>query len=79
MHINYTAVKTKGKVCRIPARFAKTSNAFVLRWSHFWNLAYWDRTLASVLQLEKRILSASLWKSSMDRAVSSARLLMAAA
>lgn len=41
--------------------------------------SYCDRTLASVLPLEKRIISASLWKSSMDRAVSSARLLMAAA
>lgn len=38
-----------------------------------------DRMLASALPLEKRIISASLWKSSMDRAVSSARLLMAAA
>ena len=38
-----------------------------------------DRTPASVPPLEKRIISASLWNSSMDRAVSSARLLMAAA
>lgn len=37
-----------------------------------------DRTPASVLLPEKRIISASLWKSSMERAVSSARLLMAA-
>lgn len=42
-------------------------------------LSYCDRTLGSVLPLENRIISASLWKSSMDRAVSSARLLMAAA
>lgn len=42
-------------------------------------LSYCDRTLASALPLEKRIISASLWKSSMDLAVSSARLLIAAA
>lgn len=44
-----------------------------------WTRPYCDRTPASALPPEKRIISASLWNSSMDRAVSSARLLMAAA
>lgn len=76
---HWTASKAKCQFTKtaVPNFNRTVAAASGTNWNSTW--PYCDRTLDSVLPLEKRIISASLWKSSMDRAVSSARLLMAAA